>query len=276
LGRFVRFEESPADGTTYYWLTFAEFEVIGAQHPLTFTEDSNIAAGKPVTTSSAPGFGSLITSGNDGNIDSSFGTGIYRPVYHSSTAGVGEYWQVDLGSSTQLDHLQLFSRGDAYTTSQFKVTVYAADNTTVTGSYTVDNNPLTDPNPGFDHVINTAGISGEFIRIETTRNELLAFTELRAFSGPGTFASGDYNHDGNVNASDYDLWRQNFGSTSNLTADGNGNSMVDAADYVVWRNAATAGSGGGAGNLSGTAAVPEPSSVVLLFGLILLLPRCRQ
>ena len=36
------------------------------------------------------------TSGNDGNIDGSFGSGIYRPVYHSSNFGVGEYWQVDL------------------------------------------------------------------------------------------------------------------------------------------------------------------------------------
>jgi hypothetical protein len=272
FGRFVRLERLDNN----YWLTFSEFEVIGAHHSLAFTEDNNIASGKPVTTSSAPGYGALITSGNDGNIDSSFGSGIYRPVYHSSNFGVGEYWQVDLGANTQLDHLQLFARGDGYTTSQFKVTVYAPDDSTVTGSYIVDNNPLTDPNPGYDHLINTAGISGEFIRVETTRGEYLAFTELRAFSGPGSpFPPGDYNQDGNVDNKDYNLWRQNFGSTTNLAADGNGNSVVDAADYVLWRKYASAAGGSGASGLGSSTGVPEPSSAALVIGLIVLF-HCRR
>jgi hypothetical protein len=272
FGRFVRLERLDNN----YWLTFSEFEVIGARHPLAFTEDNNIAAGKPVTTSSAPGYGALITSGNDGNIDGSFGSGIYRPVYHSSNFGVGEYWQVDLGASTQLDHLQLFARGDSYTTSQYKVTVYGSDGVTVAGSYIVDNNPLTDPNPGWDHLINTAGISGEFIRVETTRGEYLSFTELRAFSGPGSpFPPGDYNQDGVVNSQDYNVWRQNYGSTTNLAADGNGNGVVDAADYVLWRKYASAGSGSSGGGLGG-ASVPEPSSAVLAIGLIVLFHRRRD
>jgi hypothetical protein len=271
-GRFVRLERLDNN----YWLTFSEFEVIGAQHPLTFTEDNNIAAGKPVTTSSPPGFGAQLTSGNDGNIDGSFGNGLYRPVYHSATPGVGEYWQVDLGGNTQLDHLQLFARGDNYTTSQYKVTVYGPDDTTVTGSYIVDNNPLTDPNPGYDHIVDTAGIFGEFIRVETTRSEYLSFSELRAFSGPGTtIVPGDYNHDGHVDVNDYNLWKQNFGSTSNLAADGNGNGVVDAADYVVWRSA-SAGSGAGAGNLGGSASVPEPSTAALAIGLVFLFRSRRR
>jgi hypothetical protein len=265
-----------------YWLTFSEFEVIGATHSLAFTENNNIAAGKPVTTLSAPGYGALITSGNDGNIDSSFGTGIYRPVYHSSNFGVGEYWQVDLGANTQLDHLQLFARGDSDTTSQYKVTVYAADNATVTGSYIVNNgklhNPDTSINPdfGYDHLVNTAGISGQFIRVETTGSEYLAFTELRAFAGPGSpFPPGDYNQDGVVNSLDYNVWRQNYGSTTNLAADGNGNSVVDAADYTLWRKYASAGSGASSGGFGG-ASVPEPSSAVLAIGLIVLFHRRRD
>jgi hypothetical protein len=278
FGRFVRLERLDNN----YWLTFSEFEVIGAHHSLAFTEDNNIAAGKPVTTSSAPGFGALINSGNDGNIDGSFGSGIYRPVYHSSNFGVGEYWQVDLGANTQLDHLQLFARGDSDTTSQYKVTVYAPDNTTVTGSYIVDNGKLHNPdssiNPdfGYDHLINTAGISGQFVRVETTGSEYLAFTELRAFSGPGSpFSPGDYNQDGNVNTQDYNLWRQNFESTTNLAADGNGNGVVDAADYVLWRKYASAAGGSGASGLGSPAGVPEPSSAALLIGLTFLF-HCRR
>jgi hypothetical protein len=277
FGRFVRLERLDNN----YWLTFSEFEVIGAQNPLAFTEDNNIAAGKAVTTSSAPGFGAQITSGNDGNIDSSFGSGIYRPVYHSSNFGVGEYWQVDLGADTQLDHLQLFARGDSDTTSQYKVTVYAPDNTTVTGSYIVNNGKLHNPdssiNPdfGYDHLINTAGISGQFIRVETTGSEYLAFTELRAFAGPGSpFPPGDYNQDGNVNNQDYSLWRQTFDST-NLAADGNSNGVVDAADYVFWRKHASAAGGAGASGLGSPSGVPEPSSAALVVGLIILF-HCRR
>ena len=43
-------------------------------------------------------------------------------------------------------------------------------------------------------------------------------------------------------------------------ADGNNNGVVDAADYVVWRNAATPGF---------AAAVPEPTTLAMLFGVLL-------
>ena len=47
---------------------------------------------------------------------------------------------------------------------------------------------------------------------------------------------GDYDNSGTVDDNDYDVWRTNLGSTTNLAADGNGDNVVDAADYIVWRN----------------------------------------
>ena len=47
-------------------------------------------------------------------------------------------------------------------------------------------------------------------------------------------ALGDYNYDGLVDASDYTLWRDKLGSTTNLAADGNGNGVVDAGDFIAW------------------------------------------
>jgi hypothetical protein len=256
LGRHVRFERIDNN----YWLTFAEFEVIGATTPLTFTESNNIAARKPVTTSSPPGFGALISSGNDSGIDSNFGFPGHRPVYHSSTVAIGEYWQVDLGEVTQLDHLQLFTRGDHYSTSEFKVSVLDASQAVV-DSLIVVNNPLTDLNPGYDHLVNTAGAMGQYIRIETTKEEHLVFTELRAFEGPGsTFPTGDYNQNGVVDEGDYTAWKLAYG-TANPAADGNGDGIVDAADYTVWRDNLASGSGGGS---LATGAVPEPATLVLL------------
>ena len=48
----------------------------------------------------------------------------------------------------------------------------------------------------------------------------------------GVPLAGDYNHDGIVDPTDYDVWKNSFGSTINLDADGNNNGIVDAADYV--------------------------------------------
>jgi hypothetical protein len=82
--------------------------------------------------------------------------------------------------------------------------------------------------------------------------------------------SGDFNGDGMVDASDYDEWRNAFGSTSQLGADGNGDGVVDAADYVVWRkNLGSSAAGSGT-----SAAIPEPASLTLFaMGGLLALPR---
>ena len=270
FGRHVRLERLDNN----YWLTFAEFEVIGSTTPLAFTESNNIAAGKPVTTSSVPGFGAQITSANDGNIDGNFGFPGYRPVYHSALASIGEYWQVDLGAEFQLDHLQLFARSDHYSTTEFRVSVLDSALAEV-DSFAVVNNPITDPSPGYDHLVNTAGAVGRYVRVETTKEEHLVFSELRVFEGPGSaFPIGDYNQNGFVDPGDYTRWKQLYG-TGDPAADGNGDGVVDAADYTVWRNHYLTGGSGGLSGLSATASVPEPSSILLfaLAGLALLVRR---
>ena len=71
---------------------------------------------------------------------------------------------------------------------------------------------------------------------------------------------GDYNQNGEVDAPDYNVWRDNFNSTTELAADGNENGFIDAPDYNCWRDnfGTTAGS-----------AVPEPSSMALLLCAII-------
>jgi hypothetical protein len=75
--------------------------------------------------------------------------------------------------------------------------------------------------------------------------------------------TGDFNHDGQVDASDYTIWRHSLGSTTNLAADANINGVVDNADFLLWRAnfGKTSGSGAGA---SASAAIPESASWAMM------------
>ncbi len=65
----------------------------------------------------------------------------------------------------------------------------------------------------------------------------------RGPEGVGTFTplspfpvAGDFDGSGLVDAGDYDVWINSFGSRTDLAADSNGNGIVDSADYTVWRD----------------------------------------
>jgi GH35 family endo-1,4-beta-xylanase len=76
--------------------------------------------------------------------------------------------------------------------------------------------------------------------------------------------AGDFNFDGVVDAADYTVWRDTMGSTTDLRADADNNGIVDDGDYGAWvSNFGTVYVAGGAG-ASASAAVPEPTSAILL------------
>lgn len=68
---------------------------------------------------------------------------------------------------------------------------------------------------------------------------------------------GDYNGDGFVDAADYTVYRDTFGSTTDLRADGSGNGEVDAIDLALW-------SGNYGANGASSTAIPEPTTAGLL------------
>jgi hypothetical protein len=124
----------------------------------------------------------------------------------------------------------------------------------------------------------------------------LGFTVSQADMSPVAISiqfavAGDYNGNGTVEATDYNTWRQSYGSTTDLAADGNLNGVVDGADYVLWRknigqslfligSGSGLGGNGGGGLGSGLqlgGAVPEPGTVALMLsaGLALLTARAR-
>jgi hypothetical protein len=91
--------------------------------------------------------------------------------------------------------------------------------------------------------------------------------ELRGFL---VRLEGDYNHDGEVNAADYTVWRNLLGETGEgLIADDNHNNVVDINDYLLWReNFGLTHADLFSGGSSSLSQVPEPASLVLA-GLVI-------
>lgn len=88
------------------------------------------------------------------------------------------------------------------------------------------------------------------------------FDDFSLTAGAVAGLSGDFNGDGVVDAADYTVWRANLGAGDESSLNGNGDGMggVDEADFALWRS----NYGSAAGSSASTAAVPEPSSVLLL------------
>ncbi len=80
--------------------------------------------------------------------------------------------------------------------------------------------------------------------------------------------TGDFDHNGIVDAADYVIWRKTLGSSTDQRADANLNGVVDAGDYQLWRSNIGAFGTSGAGTIA-NAAVPEPMTLLLLLTGIL-------
>jgi GH35 family endo-1,4-beta-xylanase len=120
---------------------------------------------------------------------------------------------------------------------------------------------LNDVVVGADGTINFDGFWGDYeltINDQTYDLELLKGTTLFSL----VIAPGDYNGDGQVDATDYTVWRDTLGSTGDLRADGNGNRVIDEGDYATWKSNFGMTYGAGSGQLSTT--VPEPAGAWLL------------
>jgi len=96
------------------------------------------------------------------------------------------------------------------------------------------------------------------------------FSYDRAMAPPGPETTGDYNHNGVVDAADYVVWRKTLNQSAvpaGSGADGDESGMIDDGDYTFWRMHFGEDVSPG----SGSHAVPEPAAgVLLLCGVIAL------
>lgn len=84
---------------------------------------------------------------------------------------------------------------------------------------------------------------------------------------------GDYNGDNTVDAADYTIWRNTFGSTEDLRADGDGSGDIGQGDYDFWKSR-FGDTREGSGSVG--VVVPEPSTLLLGVIVATSLAFCRR
>ena len=92
-------------------------------------------------------------------------------------------------------------------------------------------------------------------------NGTIECTGGACLGGGGGGPSGDYNGDGQIDAADYTVYQDTVGQAvaAGSGADGNANGTIDQGDYIFWSDRF-----GNAASSGGAAAVPEPSTLMLL------------
>ncbi len=161
------------------------------------------------------------------------------------------------------------------------------DQLSVTGAValagTVDVGLIDDftPSPGdLFPIIAAGGVSGAF-----TNGSLPALTGANwqiEYSTTSVLLrvviSGDYNHNGKVDAADYTVWRNSLGQAGvGLAADGNGDGHITPADYAVWKaHYGQVAPAAGSSNSADRTAVPEPNARFLLIVAAMALALCRS
>jgi hypothetical protein len=114
---------------------------------------------------------------------------------------------------------------------------------------------ITGLTPNADHIL--------FIQFVGAGGHDGYLNSLQIVANAGATVPGDYNGDTKVNAADYTIWRDTFGSNTDLRANGDNTlasmNVIDQADFLFWKSHFTAGGSGG----FGTSGVPEPSSIAL-------------
>lgn len=145
--------------------------------------------------------------------------------------------------------------------------LFDSDNNPATASVPMSLRDVFFVGPGYDgsgrmDVVFGQGYDGE-LYILNKRN---GWIYLATNTVPASVA-GDYNGNGTVDATDYVLWRETLGSTTDLRANGDNTAssagVIDQADYQFWRARFGTAAATGSRFDDSAVVVPEPGGTVL-------------
>jgi hypothetical protein len=157
------------------FLTFAELEVwgtAGVREPLI----------TPVSIAASPaGSGTAAGDAHDGDIHGALGAA-GSPVYRSAAAGIGQFWEADLGTDMRVASILLFNRIDGADTSNVRVRLVDGAGTTVwSQTVTMAVGSVTPFRYGAEVEPN---LVGRKVRVETIAGEFLSLAEVQTFGTP--------------------------------------------------------------------------------------------
>lgn len=125
----------------------------------------------------------------------------------------------------------------------------------------------------FNIISATGGVAGSFDKVDVSGvpaglafhiNYLPTIVQLQVVNK--TFYSADFDDDGDVDSTDYAIWRHAY--QLNQLGDADGDNDSDGADYVMWRDQLGSKSGPGIGTGLDGSAVPEPAGLGLIAAAI--------
>lgn len=224
--------------------------------------NAGLAGGAPLTIAF-----DMYVSGNPGNGDTDdWGAFTLRTAgtNPSPAVGVGQFGMLSRNSGG----VQMFSDGNIFD----EAAGYSTDphweltftNTAGTGSAFNGSGSQVQFTNGANNgtlalsQLNSTGLLLGF----SNRAAMFAGIDNLVVSGDPTAIPGDANHDGMVNAADFDAIKNNFYTSTFLSGqqgDANLDGLVNEKDFRDWRNNFVA-----PGSADTLASVPEPTSVVLL------------
>jgi hypothetical protein len=152
-------------------------------------------------------------------------------------------------------------------------------------SYAIDNSPSAPSGAYgfFARLTSSDYLPSDPFLIVLNRDTDYAEMELAARAiNAAAFLAGDYNHNDEIDAADYTVWRNSVGQTGVfLAADGNGDVQIDAEDYQIWKTHygdtfPAIGSGPFVLSLGSRTDVPEPPIFASCAALVLALGACRH
>ncbi len=154
------------------FLTFAECEVWGSTTPLT-------PMLTPAAVNASPaGFSTAAGDAGDGDIHGNYAAP-GSPTYHSASQGIGQFWEMDLGTDFLVKSVLLFNRSEANGTQNVRVKLLDAGGaTTWTQDVNIALGTATPFAYGFEREPN---LGARKVRVETIGNEFLMLAEVQAF-----------------------------------------------------------------------------------------------